>query len=233
MRRGRHPQLTERRRGWVRSTGPTPRTFVDEGHSAVVPSAALLVALPAALLVALLVVTGCADSAAPPVAGPGTPTSASPAATTHTSRSASPFNGTDIAWLQLTVAMHERVLPMLDLVPERTADPAVRRLAVQVRDTHRADLDRARKLMARTAAPPDNPHQGHDMPGMLTSAELKALGTATDPEFRRLFGQHLRDHLEQSIRIARAEQTSGADPATTALAAAIVRTATTYLHQLS
>ncbi|MBE1486344.1 DUF305 domain-containing protein [Plantactinospora soyae] len=190
-----------------------------------------------AMLVVVLLVAACAGSAPPPTSVPGTaaspvPATPGPAAQTGTTSSSGPFNVTDVAWLQLTVAMHERVLPMLDLVPAQTVEPALRRLAARVRDTHRADLALSRKLLDSAGAPKTNPHEGHDMPGMVTAAELSALGTAGDAEFRRLFSQHLRAHLEQATRVARAEQTSGAEPTTTALAAAIVRTGTTYLNQL-
>ncbi|GIG89301.1 DUF305 domain-containing protein [Plantactinospora endophytica] len=189
----------------------------------------------AALLVVVLLAGGCA---APPASAPGTPTgapavagqSATPAGTPSAS---GPFNGTDIAWLQLTVAMHERVLPLLELVPERTAQPDVRRLAAQVRDTSRTELDRSRRLLDRSGAPKTNPHEGHDMPGMVTAAELTALGAAPDAEFRRLFGRHLRAHLEQSVRVASAEQRSGADPDTTTLAGTIARTGNAYLAELT
>ncbi|MFY1674604.1 DUF305 domain-containing protein [Plantactinospora sp. WMMB334] len=191
-----------------------------------------------ALLVAVLLVGGCAGSAVPGPTIGGTPGGAAPADAgpaadpPGTPGSSSPFNGTDIAWLQLTVAMHERVLPLLELVPERTGEPALRRLAARVRDTHRAELDLSRRLLDRSGAPKTNPHEGHDMPGMMTETELSALGTAPDAEFRRLFGQHLREHLKQSVRIAGAEQRAGAERETTALAAAIVRTGTEYLTQL-
>lgn len=193
---------------------------------------AAAVAPAAALLVAVLLAGGCADSAAPSSPPGGTPVSTASAVPDRTPGPSGRFNGTDIAWLQLAVAMHERVLPLLEMVPERTTEPAVRRLAAQVRESHRADLDRSRRLLDRSGAPKTNPHEGHDMPGMMSAAELTALGTASRTEFRRLFGQHLREHLEQSVRVAAAEQRSGADPETTALASTIVRSGTEQLAQL-
>ncbi|MFY1689173.1 DUF305 domain-containing protein [Plantactinospora sp. WMMB782] len=202
----------------------------------------------AALLVAVLLAGGCAGSAAPPSPGPGTPASAAPATPGYppdpsgTSGApseagapgpAAPFNSTDVAWLQLNIAMHERVMPLLDLVPRRTADPDVRSLAARIRQSHRVDLDRSVRLLDRSGAPKTNPHEGHDMPGMVTAAELAALGRAPEAEFRRLLGVHLTAHLEQSVRIAGAEQRAGADSETTALAGAIVRTGTAYLGQLA
>ncbi|MEQ4306073.1 DUF305 domain-containing protein [Plantactinospora sp. B6F1] len=201
----------------------------------------------AALLVAVLLAGGCAGSAPAPASVPGTPTGVPPAVAGRPSGPAGtpgpsgapsvsglsgPFNGTDIAWLQLAVALHERVLPVLELVPTRSTDPAVRRLAAEIREGHRADIDRFRALLDRSGAPRTNPHAGHDMPGMVTDADLATLGAATGVEFHRLFGRHLRAHLEQSVRVADTEQRSGAEPTTTVLAGAVVRTGRAYLARL-
>ncbi|MCG5436374.1 DUF305 domain-containing protein [Micromonospora foliorum] len=186
-----------------------------------------------ALLAAVLLVAGCgagprdaASTATPPVTAP--PVSSAPTAT----GTAGSFNPTDIAWLQLTVAMTERLLPVLDLVPARTTDPAWRRTATQVATTRRAELDRAHRLLAEAAAPTTNPHEGHDMPGMVTAQEVTVLRAASGKPFHRLLAGHLRAHLTQSVRIATEEQQSGAQPATVALAAAVVRSGTADLARL-
>lgn len=44
----------------------------------------------------------------------------------------SAYTPTDVAWLQLTIAMDRRVLVLLDLAPGRAGDPAVRALAAEV-----------------------------------------------------------------------------------------------------
>ncbi|WBB51023.1 DUF305 domain-containing protein [Verrucosispora sp. WMMA2044] len=142
------------------------------------------------------------------------------------------FSATDIAWLQLTVAMAERLLPMLDLVPDRTADPAWRRLATRIETSERAHLTRSRRLLTDSGAPVVNPHEGHDMPGMITAAELSALRSATGQQFHHRLAGHLRAHLTQSVRLATAEQRVGAHPATTALAAVVVRDDTADLARL-
>ncbi|MEU8153176.1 DUF305 domain-containing protein [Micromonospora sp. NPDC048986] len=184
------------------------------------------------VLIGVLLVAGCgigqrdaASTATPPVTAP--PATTAPPAPTGTA-----FNPTDIAWLQLTVAMTERLLPVLDLVPARTTDPAWRQTATQVATTRRADLDRARRLLADAAAPTTNPHEGHDMPGMVTAPEMTALRAASGQSFHRLLAGHLRAHLAQSVRVATAEQQSGVQPATVALAAAVVRSGTTDLARL-
>ncbi|MEU4551898.1 DUF305 domain-containing protein [Micromonospora violae] len=196
------------------------------------------------LLVVVLLVAGCgagsrdaARTATPPATAPpatAAPTTAPPATVASTpTGTAGSFNPTDIAWLQLTVAMIERLLPVLDLVPARTTDPAWRRTAARVAATQRADLDRAHRLLAEAGAPTTNPHEGHDMPGMVTAEQLAALRSATGASFHRLLAGHLRAHLTQSVRIAASEQQNGVQPATVALAAAVARNATANLARLN
>ncbi|CCH19455.1 DUF305 domain-containing protein [Micromonospora lupini] len=186
-----------------------------------------------ALLTAVVLVAGCgtgSPGAAPPTAVP--PTAAPVAATPSNASSAGAFSPTDIAWLQLTAAMTQRLLPVLDLVPTRTTDPTWRRLAVEVRASNRADLTRSRQLLGEAGAPTTNPHEGHDMPGMVTADELAALRSASGKTFHRLLAAHLRAYLTQTTRVATAEQKSGANPATTALATTVITTNQTHLNNL-
>ncbi|MFF0772300.1 DUF305 domain-containing protein [Nonomuraea wenchangensis] len=156
-------------------------------------------------------------------------------------------NPTDVAWLQLMIPMDERVLPLLDLGASRGHAPAVAQLAGRLRAAHLAELARLRAALHATALhttgmpatgvpatgpPADNPHAGHDMPGMITAAELARLRTAEGPAFDTLFTGHLRAHLRQSRSVTRSEQVSGADPGIKALAAAIERIRTTQLSAL-
>ncbi|MFI6785038.1 DUF305 domain-containing protein [Micromonospora sp. NPDC050276] len=189
--------------------------------------------LVSSLLVAVLLVAGCgaepgdaASTPTPPATAPPTTIAPTPTGT------AGSFNPTDIAWLQLTAAMAERLLPVLDLVPARTTDPAWRRLAAQVAATQRADLDRAHRLLAEAGAPTTNPHEGHDMPGMVTAEQVAALRSVSGAPLHRLLAGHLRAHLAQSVRVATAEQQSGVQPATVALAAAVARNGTAHLARL-
>ncbi|MFF5217467.1 DUF305 domain-containing protein [Micromonospora sp. NPDC000442] len=203
-------------------------------------------ARPATLLAALLLVTGCAARTSP-TAGPSSPLHTGPSPALAPAADPPPaggpptvalpgttgqFSATDIAWLQLTAAMAERLLPMLDLVSNRTTDRGWRRLATRIGTGERTHLSRSRRLLADAGAPVVNPHEGHDMPGMVTDEELAALRSVTGRAFRTLLTRHLRAHLTQSVRIATAEQQGGAHPATTALAAAVVRAGTVHLARL-
>ncbi|WP_371409146.1 DUF305 domain-containing protein [Micromonospora zamorensis] len=192
-----------------------------------------LVSASMSLFLAALLVTACATGS-PTTTAPSTaaPSTAGLADSVSPSGSASLFSPTDIAWLQLTVAMNERLLSVLDMVPGRTTDPAWQTFAARLGTAHRADLSTARRLLAESGAPATNPHEGHDMPGMVTEQELTTLRSVTGVAFQRLAGQHVRAHLQQAVRVATAEQRNGVYPATTALAAEVVRAGDAELTRL-
>ncbi|WP_330466603.1 DUF305 domain-containing protein [Micromonospora zamorensis] len=192
-----------------------------------------LVSASMSLFLAALLVTACATGS-PTTTAPSTaaPSAAGLAGSVSPSGSASLFSSTDVAWLQLTVAMNERLLPVLDMVPGRTTDPAWQTFAARLGTAHRAGLSTARRLLAESGAPATNPHEGHDMPGMVTEQELTTLRSVTGVAFQRLAGQHVRAHLQQAVRVATAEQRNGVHPATTALAAEVVRAGDAELARL-
>jgi len=184
---------------------------------------------PLALLLAFLAACGGAESP-PPTADrpPSTPVQPSPAAdqpSPAAGASGQPggFSTTDVAWLQLAIAMDERFLQVLELVPGRTGEPEVEALARRLTTDHRDTLSRLRALLDASGGPTANPHEGHDMPGMATAAQLDALRRATGHAAVEIFTAALHAHLDQSIHLARAAAEHGTEPATRALAAEIVR----------
>lgn len=178
-------------------------------------------------LVLCLAAAGCGAGPGPaPTGGVPSPSAGSPAPAGTPAVSPTP-NGTDVAWLQLLIAMNERLVPVLALAPERAADPALARRADAARSSRTAELAALRRLATRATLPAENPHAGHDMPGMTTVAQRTALATASGAEFDRLFAGALQAHLDQAARLCAGEQKSGADPAFRALAASIARTVAT------
>jgi uncharacterized protein (DUF305 family) len=169
---------------------------------------------------ALAVLLGCGEPGEP--APPAATASPAPATTAP----AGGFSVTDTAWLQLTIAMDERALKVLDLVPSRTDDPALKDLARRLATEHRAELVGLHALQARAGGPTTNPHEGHDMPGMATGQTVAALERATGEDADHIFTTAMRAHIDQSIRLAQAEQKSGTEPAAKALAADIERSRT-------
>ncbi|GAA4599168.1 hypothetical protein GCM10023194_78530 [Planotetraspora phitsanulokensis] len=179
-----------------------------------------LLAMITVLLVARCVAAGPTSSAASHDHHPQEATSAVSAAAATPSGS---FNATDVAWLQLMIPMTEQAVRLLDLAPDKTADPRITRLSRSLSADHRAELQRLRDLLDRSGVPYVNVHEGHNIPGMVTADELKVITESKGDAFDRLFAEHTRDYLKQSVLVAQGEQGAGADGDTKAFAAAMAK----------
>ncbi|RDI24719.1 hypothetical protein [Lentzea flaviverrucosa] len=141
---------------------------------------------------ALLLFAGCAAPAPPPPP-------------------VSPFNATDTAWVQLMIPMNEQLLPALDVAPPALAD-----FAAELKASHSDELVHLRQLRDRAGLPDTNPHAGHQMPGLVSEADLLAI--RADPS---VLTKKLREHLGQTAELARSEQENGTDAATKEFAASV------------
>jgi uncharacterized protein (DUF305 family) len=189
-----------------------------------------LLAVITVLLVARCVAAGPTQSVASHHHHPqeGTSAVSTPAATPSGS-----FNATDVAWLQLMIPMTEQAVRLLDLAPDKTADPRITRLSKSLSADHRAELRRLHGLLDRSGVPYVNVHEGHNIPGMVTTDELKVITEAKGAAFDRLFAELTRDYLKQSVLVAQGEQGSGADTDTKAFAAAMAKAHTGELTRLA
>jgi uncharacterized protein (DUF305 family) len=154
---------------------------------------------------------GCKDSAPEPVD--------SPAATTATQ-----FGGTDLAWIEINIAMDEEMLPLLELVPERSGSTDVQALAAQVQAFTNAELSELRALHDQAGLPAVNPHKGMPMPGMVTPQEVTDASAMTGKTFDKTVLKAIQAHLEQSQNLAVSEDKSGVEPQTRSLALQVLRT---------
>ncbi|MBB4753434.1 DUF305 domain-containing protein [Actinoplanes lobatus] len=174
----------------------------------------------ACVTAALLALTGCGE---PPTPAAPTPAAPPPAV------SSTAFGGTDRAWLEITIAMDEQLLPLLDLVPR---DSALEAVSAQVRAFTEAELAELRRLGAEAGLPAENQHKGMPMPGMVMPSHVSEATALRGGEFDELLRSCLRAHLEQSRKLAEGEQAAGLEPRTTALAARISETRRTTLSAL-
>lgn len=177
-------------------------------------------ALTSAILLAAVTACGSSVAVSPPASTPTT------AASSHA------FNPTDLAWIQVMVPMDEQLLRVLAMAEKQAADPAVRAFATQLAAGHRAELAQFVALRTRAGAPTANAHEGHDMPGMMTEPEIAALGKTSGAAFDQLFKKNLKEHLDQSIVVARSITKSGQEPSTKRLAASIAASRAAQLKQL-
>jgi uncharacterized protein (DUF305 family) len=168
------------------------------------------------LLAGALSLTAC-DTAPPGSAA--SPSSASAARSVNAA-----FGGTDLAWIEINIAMDEQLLPLLDLVPTRSSDADVQALALQVKAFTNAELSTLRALHGQAGLPAENPHKGMPMPGMVTAEEVTTAGALSGPAFDQFVVQQVKAHLEQSLNLARSEDKSGVEQQTRGLALQVLRT---------
>jgi uncharacterized protein (DUF305 family) len=142
------------------------------------------------------------------------------------------FSTTDIAWLQLLIAMDDQTRSILELVPRHGGEPALKTWAAEVARDNRSHLTALRELLAATGIPDTNPHEGHDMPGMVNAEELKALGNATGSQFDGLLRSALREHLTHAEQLSTDLRKNGSDPTVKKLAATVKESAAAHRQRM-
>ncbi|GAA1509592.1 DUF305 domain-containing protein [Kribbella lupini] len=180
-----------------------------------------------ALLAAL---TGCGSSVA---ASPPGPSAGTPSATETVWKIDPSFNSTDLAWIELMIPMDDQLLRVLDLGQKQASTPALRAFAAQLSTGHRAEVTRLTALRTTSGLPVRNPHEGHDMPGMMTEPEIETLTQSTGGSFDQSFKKNLKEHLDQTIILARSSTSAGKSPETKKLAASIQTSRAAQLKQLA
>ena len=159
-----------------------------------------------ATVIVLLGMAGCAGSE------PAAPVPASPATATAA------FGGTDLAWIEVTIAMDEQLLPLLDLVPQHGSDKAVSALAAGLRTFTNTELSALRSLHDQAGLSAQNPHEGMPMPGMVTADEVAHAATLSGTAFDKFVRQKITEGLRQGKSLAESERKYGVEARTRALA---------------
>lgn len=186
------------------------------------------------LLCALLIMSGCAGSQQ----RAGTPAGAavnnsSPVDTSGAAAGATgTFSTTDIAWIQLLIAMDDQTRDILELAPLHGGEPALKTWAADVARDNRSHLTALRKLLATTGVPDNNPHEGHDMPGMVNAEELQALSSATGSQFDGLLRAALGEHFTHAEQLSDELRKNGSDPQVKKLAATVKDSAAAHRRRM-
>jgi hypothetical protein len=158
--------------------------------------------------------TGC-DEKKPPAAAP-----------------AADFGGTDLAWIEITIAMDEQVKPLLDLVPAKSRDARTQALARQVQAFTGAELTRLRALHDEAGLPSQNPHEGMPMPGLVSADTVRKASALNGAPFDKIVHDQIEAHLKQGQNLAESEEKAGTEKRTRALAADVIHTRTEALRSL-
>ncbi|MFD4573552.1 DUF305 domain-containing protein [Streptomyces sp. NPDC058417] len=179
-------------------------------------------ALVVAATLCALAVSGCSASpqdtgraAAPPASAPAGSAGGAGAAVQGG------LDTTAIGWLQLMIAMDDQARHLLELAPAQGADARLGTWATGLAARHRTDLTALRGMLADAGVRDDNPHKGHDMPGMVSTTELQDLEKARGKAFDTLLRAAMREHLVQAQNMATAVAGTGTGPKVKQLAAKV------------
>lgn len=157
------------------------------------------------------------------------------ASDTETAVNGDVFNHADVDFATQMIPHHAQAVQMVAAAQDRQLDPEVRQLANGVRDTQVPEVETMVRLLTAWGkevpeTPLDHANAGHDMsgdsgdvehgddggvpvddmPGMMSSEEMKALSEASDAEFQVMWLQMMIEHHLGAIEMAKLEQQQGA-----------------------
>jgi uncharacterized protein (DUF305 family) len=142
------------------------------------------------------------------------------------------FGGTDLAWVEITIAMDEQLLPLLALSKERAGNASVLAFSDEVREFTEQELTTLRRIHDQAKLPSTNPHEGMLMPGLVTADQVTAAKAASGKAFDDLLVRNVKAHLEQGTSLAGSEEKAGVEPQTRALAKQVLSTRAKALAQI-
>ncbi|SDH50955.1 Uncharacterized conserved protein, DUF305 family [Actinokineospora alba] len=165
----------------------------------------------AAIALAALV-SGCGDTPHEPTGPHSAP---SDARSTH--------NEQDLTFATDMIAHHTQAIDMAKLVPSRSTDPKMLKLAGSVEQAQTPEIEKMREWLSEWGAPTAGHGEAHpSMPGMMTSEELDALRALTGADFDRRWLEMMIRHHQGAIDMAEVELEMGHSDVAKALAQQII-----------
>ena len=141
------------------------------------------------------------------------------------------FGGTDLAWIEINIAMDEQLLPLLALAPTKASAAGVKDYAASVQTFTQTELATLRALHNQAKLPAENPHEGMPMPGMVTPEQVTQAAAATPAAFDKKLVELIKAHVNQGVSLARSEEKAGVEPQTLALAEQVLTNRATATEQ--
>jgi uncharacterized protein (DUF305 family) len=160
-------------------------------------------------LLATLVAGACRTvpaASAPPIVQPGAPGQAARAISAAAAVDLSHVQHTaaDVRFMQGMIGHHAQALEMTALLPSRTANESMRKLALRIEASQADEIKMMQNWLKTRGLPLPDEHAHHMqgamlMPGMLTAAEMERLAASKGAEFDRLFLESMIRHHEGAL----------------------------------
>ncbi|WKG08641.1 DUF305 domain-containing protein [Nocardia sp. PE-7] len=176
----------------------------------------ILVAAAATVLLA----AGCSDDSTATH-----PTEHSTTTTTTSAAASTGFNDVDVSFLQMMYPHHAQAVEMAKMVPSHTGNQQLIALAAQVEKAQAPEMQQITDLLAGFGEPAPSATEGHgdhDMPGMMTDAQMSALQAANGADFDRQWLEMMIAHHEGAVGMAQTELNGGVNPPSRQLATKII-----------
>jgi uncharacterized protein (DUF305 family) len=176
--------------------------------------------------------------------------SQSSAASTPTGQQPAAFNDADVTFVTDMIPHHEQAVAMSALVPDRSTDPAVLKLAADISAEQGPEIETMKAFLVqwkggaagtggqeRSDSGIDS-QQGHNgmegmqMPGMVDGGTMSKLQSLKGTEFDTLWLQSMIGHHQGAIGMSNTEIASGANADAKKLAQEIVTTQQAEIGQM-
>jgi len=135
---------------------------------------------------------------------------------------AAPNNAADVAFVSGMIPHHEQAVEMSALVPQRSTNPEVIKLAADISAAQEPEIQTMKGFLAKWNAAG---HEGHDMgamTGMVDDDSMAKLETLKGAEFDKLWLTSMIGHHEGAVTMANTEIADGANADAKELASHIV-----------
>jgi len=146
----------------------------------------------------------------------------------------SPHNASDISFAEGMIPHHQQAIALAALVPSRSTNPAVVKIAAAISAQQDPEVTAMRALLVQWQVDPAaEPH--HDMgsgEGMVDDATMARLKTLNGAAFDNLWLQSMITHHEGAIAMAKVEVAQGQSPDLIAMANNIVAVQQAEIGQL-
>jgi len=150
------------------------------------------------------------------------------------------FNDADVSFVTDMIPHHQQAVAMSALVPDRSTDPAVLKLAADISAEQGPEIETMKAFLAQWkggsgSAPEPEGHSGMEgmqMPGMVDDGTMSRLESLKGAEFDQVWLQSMIGHHEGAIGMSNTEIAGGANADAKKLAQEIVTTQRAEIDQM-
>ncbi|MEU7742613.1 DUF305 domain-containing protein [Nonomuraea sp. NPDC049158] len=126
------------------------------------------------------------------------------------------FNDADVMFAQMMIPHHQQAVEMAELAETRASDKEVKELAAKIKAAQDPEIQTMKGWLTGWGKPLPSggmdQGMGHDMPGMMSAADMKKLEDAKGAAFDKAFLQMMIVHHKGAITMARTERERGKNP---------------------